>query len=83
MFIVKRVENSILRKKMEINESKVTEYRNEVRDALKSVGRNFSLSIAAITCVVITLIIVGVALIISYNVKDATTKLKKDLVTSI
>ena len=32
------------------------------RDALKSVGRNFSLSIASITCVMITLIIVGVAL---------------------
>ena len=50
-----------------------------IRDALKSVGRNFSLSIASITCVMITLIIVGVALIITYNVEDATTKLKKDL----
>ena len=49
------------------------------RDALKSVGRNFSLSIASITCVMITLIIVGVALIITYNVEDATAKLKKDL----
>lgn len=50
-----------------------------IRDALKSVGRNFSLSLASITCVMITLIIVGVALIITYNVEDATTKLKKDL----
>ena len=50
-----------------------------IRDALKSVGRNFSLSIASITCVMITLIIVGVALIITYNVEDATAKLKKDL----
>ena len=50
-----------------------------IRDALKSLKRNFSLSLAAITCVMITLIIVGVALIISYNVDDATTKLKKDL----
>ena len=49
------------------------------RDALKSVGRNFSLSIASITCVMITLIIVGVALVITYNVEDATSKLKKDL----
>jgi len=49
------------------------------RDALKSVGRNFSLSIASITCVMITLIIVGVALLITYNVEDATNKLKKDL----
>lgn len=50
-----------------------------IRDAFKSVGRNFSLSIAAITCVVITLIIVGIALIIKENVESATTKLKKDL----
>ena len=50
-----------------------------IRDAFKSVARNFSLSIASITCVMITLIIVGVALIITYNVEDATTKLKKDL----
>ena len=50
-----------------------------IRDALKSVGRNFSLSIASITCVMITLIIVGVALVITYNVEDATAKLKKDL----
>ena len=50
-----------------------------IRDAFKSVGRNFSLSLASITCVVITLIIVGLALVITYNVEDATKKLKKDL----
>lgn len=50
-----------------------------LRDSLKSVGRNFSLSLASITCVMITLIIVGVALIITYNVEDATKALKKDL----
>ena len=49
------------------------------RDALKSVGRNFSLSFASITCVIITLIIVGVALIIFYNVEKTTQKLEKDL----
>ena len=50
-----------------------------IRDAMKSVARNFSLSLASITCVMITLIIVGVALVITYNVEDATNKLKKDL----
>ena len=50
-----------------------------IRDALKSIGRNFSLSLASITCVMITLIIVGVALIVTYNVNDATNNLKKDL----
>ena len=36
MFIVKRKENSILKKNMEINENEITEYRNEVREALKN-----------------------------------------------
>ena len=39
-----------------------------IRDAFKSIKRNFSLSIASITCVVITLIIVGVALIVTFNI---------------
>ena len=50
-----------------------------IRDALKSVGRNFSLSIASITCVMITLIIVGVALIVTYNVEEETKIIKKGL----
>ena len=36
MFIVKRKENSILKKNMEINENKIREFRNEVQEALKS-----------------------------------------------
>ena len=36
MFIVKRKENSILKKNMEINENKIKEFRNEVQEALKS-----------------------------------------------
>ncbi len=50
-----------------------------LRDSLKSIIRNFSLSIAAITCVMITLIIVGVALLLSYNISSSTNTLKKDL----
>ena len=49
------------------------------RDSLKSVGRNFSLSIASITCIMITLIIVGVSILISYNIDNATKDLKEDL----
>ena len=49
------------------------------RDSLKSIGRNFSLSLASITCIMITLIIVGAALLISYNIDSATDTLKKDL----
>lgn len=50
-----------------------------IRDSLKSIGRNFSLSLASVSCIMITLIIVGVSLIISYNVDYATKELKRDL----
>ena len=50
-----------------------------IRDAFKSVIRNFSLSTAAITCSSITLILVAVAMIISYNVKNITKDLEKEL----
>ena len=50
-----------------------------IRDAFKSVGRNFSLSLASISCIVITLIIVGISLIFSYNVDNFSQELKEDL----
>lgn len=50
-----------------------------IRDALKSVIRNFSLSIAAITCSSITLILVAVAMIVSYNVENITKGLEREL----
>lgn len=50
-----------------------------IRDSLRSIGRNISLSLASISCIMITLIIVGVSLIISYNVDSATKELKRDL----
>ena len=50
-----------------------------IRDAFKSVIRNFSLSLASISCITITLIIVAVALIASYNVEHFTTEIEKDL----
>lgn len=50
-----------------------------IRDAFKSVIRNFSLSTAAITCSSITLILVAVAMIISYNVKNITSDLEQEL----
>lgn len=49
------------------------------RDSLRSIGRNFSLSLASISCIMITLIIVGVSLIISYNIDSATKELEADL----
>ncbi len=43
-----------------------------IKDAFKSVFRNFSLSIASISCIAITLVIVAIALIASYNVNNIT-----------
>ena len=50
-----------------------------IRDAFKSVGRNFSLSLASISCIIVTLIIVAVSIIIGYNVDNFSSELKKDL----
>ena len=50
-----------------------------IRDAVKSVIRNFSLSLASISCITITLIIVSVALIASLNVQNFTTAIEKDM----
>lgn len=50
-----------------------------LRDAFKSVVRNFSLSLASITCITITLIIIAAALLMSSNVKNFTDEIEKDV----
>lgn len=50
-----------------------------LRDSFKSVFRNFSLSMAAVACSVITLILVSVSIVISYNVDSITKKLESEL----
>src|SRR5574344_90887 len=50
-----------------------------IRDAFKSVFRNFSLSIASIACIAITLILVALSLVISENVNHFTNKLEEEL----
>lgn len=50
-----------------------------IRDSFKSVFRNFSLSMAAVACTTITLILVSVAMIVSYNVDSVTNKLEDEL----
>lgn len=42
------------------------------RDACKSVVRNFSLSLASISCITITLIVVALSIVLSYNVEEMT-----------
>ena len=50
-----------------------------IRDAFKSVIRNFSLSLASISCITITLIIVSIAIIASVNVQNFTKEIEKDM----
>ena len=45
------------------------------RDAAKSVVRNFSLSLASISCIAITLIVVAISMIISNNVDNASEEI--------
>ncbi len=50
-----------------------------IKDAFKSIFRNFSLSFASIICTTITLIMVSIAIIVSINVKDFTKAIENNL----
>jgi len=50
-----------------------------IRDAFKSVFRNFSLTIAAIFCVLITLLLVSVSIVMSSNVNHFTKQIEQEL----
>lgn len=50
-----------------------------IRDSFKSVFRNFSLSLASISCITITLIVVAVAIVLSLNVNNFTKIIEKDV----
>ena len=50
-----------------------------IRDAFKSVIRNFSLSLASISCITITLIILAIAIMASFNVSNFTDLIEADL----
>ena len=49
-----------------------------IRDAFKSVFRNISLSIASISCITITLFIVSISMVLSYNIENIAVLIKKD-----
>ncbi|MDD6223446.1 MAG: permease-like cell division protein FtsX [bacterium] len=53
-------------------------FRN-IRDAFKSVYRNFSLSLASISCITITLVVVAIALMASLNIDHFTKNIRKDV----
>ena len=54
-------------------------FGRSIRDAFKSVLRNFSLSFASIMCTTITLILVSVALICAVNIENATKSIEDEL----
>lgn len=51
----------------------------DIRDAFHSVIRNFSLSLASITCIIITLFIVSISIILSAVVNNFADNVKKDV----
>ena len=53
--------------------------RRYFRDAAKSLVRNFSLSLASISCITITLIVVALSIVISYNIEQIASKIKQDV----
>lgn len=53
--------------------------KRSIRDAFKSVFRNFSLSMASILCATITLLVVSISLVIAGNVRSATKDLEREL----
>ena len=53
-------------------------FRN-IRDSFKSVFRNFSLSLASISCITVTLVVVAIAVILSQNVNNFASLVEKDL----
>ena len=54
-------------------------FGRNIRDAFKSVFRNFSLSFASISCITITLLVVSIAVILSYNVNNFTRLVEQDV----
>ncbi len=49
-----------------------------IRDGLKNIVRNFSLSLASISCITVTLLIVAVAIVGSLNVENFTKVIRDD-----
>ncbi len=53
-------------------------FRN-IRDSFKGVFRNFSLSLASISCITITLLVVAISIVLSENVNNFATLIEKDV----
>lgn len=53
--------------------------KNNIKDAFKSVFRNFSLSVASVSCISITLVLVAVAILLKENINNFTNDIEKDV----
>ena len=51
----------------------------DISDAFKSVIRNLSLSMASISCITITLLVVAISIILTYNVRNFASLVEKDV----
>ena len=54
-------------------------FRRNIANAVKSIFRNFSLSVASVICTTITLIIVSLAILATYNINNFTKDLESTL----
>ncbi len=54
-------------------------FARNIRDSFKGVFRNISLSLASISCITITLIVVSIAMILSSNVNSFTSQIENDV----
>lgn len=50
-----------------------------IRDSFKGIFRNFSLSLASISCITITLLVVSISIILTYNVNNFTKLVEEDV----
>lgn len=66
-------------RKEHINMKVIRILGRNIRDSFKSVFRNFSLSLASISCITITLVVVAISIILSYNVNNFATLVEKDV----
>lgn len=57
----------------------IRNFKRYIRDAFKGVFRNFSLSLASISCIAITLIVVSISVILSCNVENFAKTIERDI----
>ncbi|MDD2505304.1 MAG: permease-like cell division protein FtsX [Bacilli bacterium] len=50
-----------------------------IESSFKSIFRNFSLSMASITCSIITLLLVSIGILLSYNINNITKEIENEL----